>query len=102
MNNLVHICLCVFGVPSRCISRRGFLSLKAEVMLLLPDFSAEGLVLLTFPSACRSMPISPQRRGQNWSLYLKNFASVVGEKWHFSVVLICISLILSKLEHFLI
>lgn len=55
---------------------------------------------LHFHQQCRSMALSPQLCRQNMLSYIKIFATTMGEKGHFSVVLICVSLNMCEFNHF--
>lgn len=47
------------------------------------------------------IPIFPESLHQNVQSCFLIFANLIGKKWYLSLVLTCVSLIMSKLEHFL-
>lgn len=93
---------CIIGISSGYITARGFQALKAGLCWYYHISLQMGCSNLHFHQQCMSMAVSPQLCRHNLLSYLKDFATVMGEKLHFSVVLICTSLNMSEFEHFLI
>jgi hypothetical protein len=105
MNTVEHLSFLLVGTSSEHMPRRGIAGSSGSTMSNFlrngqTDFQS-GCTSLQSHQQWRSVPLSPHLHQHLLSPEFLNLAILTGVRWNLRVVLICISLMIKDVEHFL-